>query len=211
MRMVQYLEAKAAYSHPSGSDPVDRRSQSLYELAHGMYCWRRQVHVHHGLNAASQPGALPRGGSPAAASAPPFVGSQALCQKFLLESPRCRGLVRTSDARTWVKNKLHGRGVTDIAAAIRSVVQALAEIGVVHIHRKIQKASVDGTNTPGECPDHGGDQTGTADGVVARPRRGGLRHPVWEFEKCSWPDIERNEAAMQVLRDLGVSADHFLG
>ena len=49
------------------------------------------------------------------------------------------GLVRTSDARSWVKNKLNGRGVTDIAAAIRSVVQALAEVGVVRINRNIQK------------------------------------------------------------------------
>ena len=54
-----------------------------------------------------------------------------LTQKLLLENPRCRGWVKTSDARAWVRNKLMQRGVTDVAGAVLKAVRGMAEAGVL--------------------------------------------------------------------------------
>ena len=62
------------------------------------------------------------------------------CQRILGDS-RCRGVVDTKAARSWVRHVLVGRGERDVAARVRAAVERAAEAGVVRLESCIAPRS----------------------------------------------------------------------
>ena len=101
-------------------------------------------------------------------------------QKLILQEERLRDAVSTAKVREWLKNKLRGRGVTHMATAIVTAVEALCELGVV------EKCNED---------------------ALGAGRTKGKR--AFDFRKRPWHTIQASEQARAHVARLRVSADVF--
>ena len=101
-------------------------------------------------------------------------------QKLILQEERLRDAVSTAKVREWLKNKLGGRGVTDMATAIVTAVEALCELGIV------EKCNED---------------------ALGAGRTKGKR--AFDFRKRPWHTIQASEQARAHVARLRVSADLF--
>ena len=101
-------------------------------------------------------------------------------QKLILQEKRLRDAVSTAKVREWLKNKLGGRGVTNVATAILTSVEALCELGIV------EKCNEDA---------HGAGRT--------------MGKRAFDFRKRSWHTIQASEQARAHVARLRVSADVF--
>ena len=190
MRMCQFNE------HLAGRDQPELRTKiSLYELAHALHNWRRQIRLHNGFYKMVAE-REPSWGRPSSRLAPPDLSNNQWCQRFLLEDARCKGRVITSMAREWVKNKLGTRGVKDYAGELRTAVQALEEEGVLTVIK-----------SPESPPSRRRRREDEAVEGEREARRKGRR--VWVFEKKPWPEVESNPRARAYVSSLGLGADHF--
>jgi len=126
--------------------------------------------------------------------------------------------------RRWLHNVLAGRGVRDVAARIRSSIQALAAIGVVDI--VTTPPALESQASGGDTADAGADGQAPplpsgaaassgdkeAPGVAAKATtkaRGRRGRPVLAFMKKPWVDIQSDAAAVEHLRSIGLGADPF--
>ena len=218
MRMIQYMETGAA-NVPQTEAPASRLQMSVYEHAYANHFCRRQWSLHHGLYVAS---AVVGSGTVARAPHPALPVPQ-LTQKLILESPRCRGWVTSADARSWVRNRLMHRGVTDVASAISDALHALQRAGVVALDeragsatppapvsrrvRQRQSSAAAQPRSDSQGASQGDSQATVAEQAESRRRPGG--RATVRFSKRSWGDITSNAVAVQLLSELGVAADHF--
>ena len=101
-------------------------------------------------------------------------------QKLILQEGRLRDAVSTAKIREWLKNKLGGRGVTHMATAIVTAVEALCELGIV------EKCNED---------------------ALGAGRTKGKR--AFDFRKRPWHTIQASEQARAHVARLRVSADVF--
>ena len=101
-------------------------------------------------------------------------------QKLILQEGRLRDAVSTAKVREWLKNKLRGRGVTHMATAIVTAVEALCELGIV------EKCNED---------------------ALGAGRTKGKR--AFDFRKRPWHTIQASEQARAHVARLRVSADLF--
>ena len=102
-------------------------------------------------------------------------------QKLILQEERVRDAVSTAKVREWLKNKLGGRCVTNVATAILTAVEALCELGIV------EKCNED----------------------AHEARRQSSGHLAFDFRKRSWHTIQASEQARAHVARLRVSADLF--
>ena len=168
MRMVQYFESLTQFGR-AGPNPADREAISDYELAHATYGWKRQLGLHHGLYVGEAAGDHERVGKQPVVVPVPWSDLQ-LCQKLLLESPQCRGVLCTRDVRVWLRNKLTNRKIADIAGLLLRAVDLLCAAGVLSVSER-PASDVAVVATDAAC------------------QRVKGRRVTW-FEKKSWPIIE---------------------
>ena len=188
MRVVKFLEELA--TNLNGQNTRHNRcDMSVYEHACGNHYCRRQWPAHNALYSKRSRGDAETSTSPNQPRLSLTIDQ--LTQKLLLENPRCRGWVLTSDARAWVRNKLMQRGVTDVAGAVLKAVRGMAEAGVLKMDT--------GTSRDSAIRDGPGDSR--------RVRRRGKA--VHIFEKMKAAEIQRSGDARALLVALGVSGDHF--
>ena len=132
MRMCQFNE------HLAGRDQPELRTKiSLYELAHALHNWRRQMRLHNGFYR-SVAEREPNGwGRLSSSLVVPDLTTSQLCQRVLLQDVRCKGEVSTSSAREWMKHKLGARGVSDYAGELRTALETLEKEGGILIRAGI--------------------------------------------------------------------------
>ncbi|CAK0893581.1 unnamed protein product [Prorocentrum cordatum] len=110
-----------------------------------------------------------------------------LAGNLIPADPRCRGVVTSGDALTWVRARLMARGERDVAGRVHGAIQAAAAAGVVEIIAGAPAAE---------------------DGADAAPRaRRGRR--VLRFRKNPWATVLANEVASAFAVSLQLNADSF--
>ena len=185
MRMCQFNEHLAGRAKPELRTKI-----SLYELAHALHNWRRQMRLHNGFYR-SVAEREPNGwGRLSSSLVVPDLTTSQLCQRVLLQDARCKGEVSTSSAREWMKHKLGARGVSDYAGELRTALETLEKEGVINVTKRRRR------------DDEGGETEGEARG---RPRC----RRVLTFEKKTWPQVEKSARAMACVTSLGLGADYF--
>jgi len=179
MRMCQYAETCTQLP----GRPSQRAAWDVYELAHALHAWRRQMALyvaHTKWDAVNGPRPAPIGRTPE----PGATGSEdvdSFTRRLLLGDPRCQGEVTSKQARKWVRRKLISRGESDVAGKVQKAIQSAADAGVVTL-------------------------TATETETGEKTRKVGGR-PVLTFRKRAWSEIESTESARAFLDAIGISAD----
>jgi hypothetical protein len=181
MRMVQFI---SAVPNPQSHE---RETFTVYELMHALHNWRRQLAFHRAFYDWDQEhGMAPqRARARGSCEGVPEGGDASLSnsdwgQKLILQEERWRDAVRTAKGREGLLTQLGGRGVTHMATAILTAVEALCELGIV------EKCNED---------------------ALGAGRSKGKR--AFDFRKRPWHTIQASEQARAHVARLRVSADVF--
>ena len=136
MRMVQFISAvQNPLSH-------EREAFIVYELMHALHNWRRQLAFHRAFYDWDQEHGMAPQRARARGSCEGLsdggdadLSNSDWVQKLILQEERLRDAVSTAKVWEWLKNKLGGRGVTHMATAIVTAVEALCELGIGEVQR----------------------------------------------------------------------------
>ena len=194
MRMCQYARSKTPLPPEEGTP--GRVQISIYELAHALHAWKRQIHLH----IAHTKWDAVNGPRPALATlralpATPVSLDDMTCKLILADNRFLSGMAfGTHTARKWVRHKLAGKGETDVQSRVHAAIIRAADAGVLRIVPLEEAIAPRIADEP-------------ADGNALTPRQHGRR--VVYFQKLPWADIEGSQDAMDFVSAMGLSADKF--
>ena len=129
MRMVQFLEKRTAFR--MGAAPSSCQAYTVYELAHAIHCWRRQLVWHRALYRVD-PESLNTASLRLHRAGTLQLSEEEFCQAEILAHPSFRGVVATTaQLRVMVRRNLVSRGIADQAACIAAAAATLVSLEIL--------------------------------------------------------------------------------
>jgi hypothetical protein len=187
MRMSQFLASLS--SAPDAQSTHQRCKVNVYEMAHALWMWRRQVHIHWCYYTTMEAQSLESDGSEKALAKKLEQGIACkrphdevlegldLFKFEILHDDRSKEKFSTKDARVWVRNKKVFRGVTDMSEKIKEACDELVTADVL--------VKVDGEEAKA---------------------RGRATH---SYKKRSWTEVDSAETAAKECKRLGLRDVNF--